>query len=178
MYTVGSLFTGVGMFDLGFAWAGFRVRWQVEFDAWCQELLRARGNIFDHPTTYGDVRDVGAGRQHEPGYADVLIGGFPCTPFSIAGDRKGADDHRNMWPDFRRNGRHHRAVKYRADFRYTRRDGVVFVEDVKGALTEVYKIKRKLLLAQLPEDVVFVEIPASDYSGGATRGRRNRKGRR
>lgn len=102
MYTVGSLFTGVGMFDLGFAWAGFRVRWQVEFDAWCQELLRARGNLFDHPAVYGDVRDVGAGRQHEPGYADVLIGGFPCQPFSLAGKRKGADDNRNMWPEFAR----------------------------------------------------------------------------
>lgn len=102
MYTVGSLFTGVGMFDLGFAWAGFRVRWQVEFDAWCQELLRARGNIFNHPAIYGDVRNVGAGRQHEPGYADVLIGGFPCQPFSLAGKRKGADDNRNMWPEFGR----------------------------------------------------------------------------
>lgn len=76
-------------------------------------------------------------------------------------------------PAFRRNGRHHRAVKYRADFRYLRRDGVTVVEDVKGAVTDVYALKRKLLLRILPDDVLFIEV---DASGG--RGRRNRKGRR
>jgi hypothetical protein len=73
-------------------------------------------------------------------------------------------------PAFKRDGRTHRAIRYRADFRYIRRDGVVCVEDVKGAVTAVYALKRKLLLRVLPPDVLFIEVDAG--------GRRGRRGRR
>ncbi len=50
----------------------------------------------------------------------------------------------------------HRAIKYKADFRYQEKGGGVVVEDVKGMRTEVYKIKKKLLLAT--HDIEFREI--------------------
>lgn len=53
----------------------------------------------------------------------------------------------------------HRAITYKADFRYWDADKqVMIIEDVKGVLTDVYKIKKKLLCKILPKDVVFREI--------------------
>jgi hypothetical protein len=56
---------------------------------------------------------------------------------------------------FIHKGIKHRAITYSADFRYTK-DGVEYIEDVKGFKTEVYKIKKKLLLFKHPE-INFVE---------------------
>jgi len=56
-------------------------------------------------------------------------------------------------------GRKHQGVSYRGDFRYKDRQGKIIVEDVKGALTEVYRIKKKLLLWRYP-DINFVEVKA------------------
>lgn len=60
-------------------------------------------------------------------------------------------------PTFEYDGKKERAVKYRADFRYRHRSGGVIVEDVKGHKTEVYRIKRKLLLHKYP-DINFREV--------------------
>lgn len=79
-----------------------------------------------------------------------------------------------LMPGFRRDGVFYRGISYKADFRYVRSDGVTCVIDVKGAVTDVYALKRKLLLRILPDDVLFIEVDA----GGAARGRRSRKGRR
>lgn len=76
-------------------------------------------------------------------------------------------------PAFRREGKHHRAVKYIADFAYIDEDGRKTVVDVKGFRTPVYLLKRKLLLRILPDDVLFIEVDA-----GGGRGQRGRKGRR
>ena len=56
-------------------------------------------------------------------------------------------------------GRKHQGVSYRGDFRYADKSGHVIVEDVKGALTEVYRIKKKLLLWRYP-DINFIEVKA------------------
>jgi len=55
--TIGSTFTGIGGADLGFEWAGFRVAWQCEFDAWKQQVLRAHWPdvpLYDDITTLHD----------------------------------------------------------------------------------------------------------------------------
>lgn len=58
---------------------------------------------------------------------------------------------------FKLNGKTHRAIKYVSDFRYVK-DGVVIVEDVKGFLTDVYKLKKKLFLFKYGSELEFREL--------------------
>lgn len=79
---MGSLFAGIGGFDLGFARAGWRVRWQVEINA----VLRAcLGDRFPEAKQYGDIKDI---RGEELEWVDCITAGFPCQDLSIAGSRK------------------------------------------------------------------------------------------
>lgn len=96
MLTVGSLFSGIGGFDLAAERAGMTVEWQVELDDYCNKVLAKHW-----PTVrrYRDVRDCGAANLAP---VDLICGGFPCQPFSVAGKRGGADDDRYLWPEMRR----------------------------------------------------------------------------
>jgi DNA (cytosine-5)-methyltransferase 1 len=69
---VGSLFAGIGGFDLGFERAGMRVSWQVEQDAYCRAALARH---FPDAVRLEDVRGVGA---HNLDPVDLVCGGFPC----------------------------------------------------------------------------------------------------
>jgi len=92
--TVGSLFAGIGGFDLGFERAGFEIRWQVEIDPFCLAVLEKH---WPDVRRYEDVRTVGA----ELGYVDVICGGFPCQDLSSAGKRAGVDgDRSGLWREF------------------------------------------------------------------------------
>lgn len=92
----GSLFAGIGGFDLGFERAGMRCAWQVEIDDFCQQVLAKH---WPDVPKFGDVHDVG---KHNLRPVDIICGGFPCQPHSVAGKRKGADDDRDLWPEYRR----------------------------------------------------------------------------
>jgi len=81
--TFGSLFAGVGGFDLGFERAGMRGLWQVEIDDAARAVLARR---FPDAAQYTDVREVGA---HNLAPVDVICGGFPCQDLSVAGKRAG-----------------------------------------------------------------------------------------
>jgi DNA (cytosine-5)-methyltransferase 1 len=94
--TVGSLFAGIGGFDLGLERAGFRTTWQVEINEWCQKVLKKH---FPNAERFTDIRDCGA---HNLKPVDVICGGFPCQPFSSAGKRGGAEDDRYLWPEMLR----------------------------------------------------------------------------
>ena len=87
------LFSGIGGFSLGLHSTGiFDTVKFVEFDKFCQKVLRK--NFPDVPIE-GDIRDV-KGQEFE---ADVITGGFPRQPFSVAGKQKGTNDNRYLWPE-------------------------------------------------------------------------------
>jgi DNA (cytosine-5)-methyltransferase 1 len=87
--TYGSLFAGVGGFDLGFDAAGWQCRFQVEWDKNCQEVLKK--NWPDVPK-YLDVRDV---KGSELPVVDLISFGSPCQDLSVAGKRSGLDGDRS-----------------------------------------------------------------------------------
>ena len=94
--TFGSLFAGIGGFDLGFERAGLTCKWQVEIDAYCNKILEKH---WPDVMRYKDVQDCG---RHNLKPVDVICGGFPCQPISVAGRRKGDKDARWLWPNFYR----------------------------------------------------------------------------
>ncbi len=101
VYTELSLFSGYGGFSLGLQLAGVRSRTvcYVEIDDYCQRIIQARirdGHLDDAPI-WDDVKTFD-GRPWA-GLVDIVTAGFPCQPHSVAGQRKGADDDRNLWPD-------------------------------------------------------------------------------
>ncbi len=79
---VGSLFSGIGGFDLGLERAGMEVRWQCEIDANAQSVLRRR---FPDAALYDDVTTLGGDVER----VDLICGGFPCQDLSVAGRRAG-----------------------------------------------------------------------------------------
>ena len=87
----GSLFSGIGGFDIAFERAGMECVWQCEIDRSCQKLLERR---FGKPI-YDDVRTITRGNA-EP--VDLICGGFPCQDLSLAGKRKGlAGERSGLW---------------------------------------------------------------------------------
>jgi len=94
---IGSLFSGIGGLELGLEWAGVgHTVWQVEREEHLRNDLALR---WPDAKRYDDVRTVGS-HNLEP--VDVICGGYPCQPFTIAGDRLGFDDERDLWPEFAR----------------------------------------------------------------------------
>lgn len=86
-YDTISLFAGIGGFDLGFSNAGFNVIWANVFDKYACETFRHNvGNYIIHADINNIIDKI---PKH-----DVLIGGFPCQPFSTLGNLKGFDDDR------------------------------------------------------------------------------------
>jgi DNA (cytosine-5)-methyltransferase 1 len=95
--TFGSLFAGIGGFDLGFERAGMTCKWQVEIDPFCRAVLAKH---WPSVKRYEDVRDVGT---HNLEQVDVICGGFPCQDISLAGDGIGIDGPRSgLWREFDR----------------------------------------------------------------------------
>jgi len=95
-FTFGSLFAGIGSFDLGLERAGMTCKWQVEIDPFCLKVLEKH---WPDARRFEDVRNCGS---HNLETVDLVCGGFPCQPHSVAGKRRGKDDDRNLWPEFLR----------------------------------------------------------------------------
>lgn len=84
--TVGSLFAGIGGFDLGFERAGFQSAWRCEIEPFCRDVL---GRKLAPATLFEDVRTLSGSS------VDVLTGGFPCQDVSVAGRGAGLDGERS-----------------------------------------------------------------------------------
>ena len=84
-YTVVSLFSGIGGLDLGFEYAGFNILWANDFDKYACQTYKANVN---EKIICGDIRDL---KRDIPKH-DILIGGFPCQPFSTLGKLEGFND--------------------------------------------------------------------------------------
>ena len=93
----GSLFTGVGGFDLGLERISFECAWQVEKDRFCLQVLEEH---YPDVKRYTDVREVG---KHNLEPVELICGGFPCQDLSLAGKRAGFDGERSsLWFEFER----------------------------------------------------------------------------
>lgn len=93
----GSLFSGIGGFDLAAQWCGWNNIFQVEIDKFCQKVLQKN---FPETNKYLDIKNfINEDAKKYKGHIDVISGGFPCQPFSIAGQRKGTEDSRFLWTE-------------------------------------------------------------------------------
>ena len=91
------LFSGIGGFSLGLEWAGMSTVAMCEKDPYCRKILAKH---WPDLTIHEDIRNLD-GRQYTKSI-DLVCGGFPCQPFSVAGKRKGTDDDRHLWPEMLR----------------------------------------------------------------------------
>lgn len=92
---IGSVFSGIGGLELGLERAGVgRTVWQVEKEPFCRAVLAKH---WPDAVRYEDVTTTDWSTV-EP--VDVICGGFPCQPFSSAGERRGVGDERWGWPWF------------------------------------------------------------------------------
>ena len=88
--TFGSLFAGIGGFDLGFERAGMSCKWQVEIDDYANRVLEK------HWPNVHRERDICECGAHNLGRVDVICGGFPCQDISYAGRGAGLDGERSV----------------------------------------------------------------------------------
>jgi DNA (cytosine-5)-methyltransferase 1 len=95
--THGSLFSGIGGFDLAASWLGWVNVFQCEIDPFCQKVLKY---WFPQCDLFSDIKTSNFTKYH--GTIDVISGGFPCQPFSVAGKRKGTNDDRYLWSEMLR----------------------------------------------------------------------------
>lgn len=93
----GSLFSGIGGFDLAAEWAGWSNEFHCEFDEFNQRVLNY---YWPNAISYGDIKETDFTEWR--GAIDIISGGFPCQPFSLAGQRKGTEDDRHLWPEMLR----------------------------------------------------------------------------
>ena len=99
--TVGSCFSGIGGIELGLEMTGgFRTIWQIENDPYATKVLASH---WPDVKRYGDIRAVDPAGLERP---DLICGGYPCQPFSLAGKRRGTNDDRHLWPEMLRIIRH------------------------------------------------------------------------
>ena len=89
-----SLFTGIGGIDIAADWAGFKTIAQVENEPYPLKVLAKH---WPDVPKFHDIRTFkGSDLNERP---TVLSGGFPCQPFSVAGEKKGKEDNRYLWPE-------------------------------------------------------------------------------
>lgn len=92
-----SLFNGIGGFQLAAHWAGWENVAHCEIDEWCNKVVAQH---FPKSKCYTDIKQFNA--KEYANRIDVISGGFPCQPFSLAGKQRGKEDDRYLWPEMLR----------------------------------------------------------------------------
>lgn len=96
------LFSGIGGMSLAADWAGVQTVAFCEIEPYCQKVLKRHWPCVP---IYDDVRKLTKKRLKEDGVIDdertidIVAGGYPCQPFSVAGKRRGTEDDRHLWPE-------------------------------------------------------------------------------
>lgn len=93
----GSLFSGIGGFDLAAEWMGWENVFHCEWNPFGQRVLK---HYWPNAKSYEDITQTDFTIYR--GAIDILTGGFPCQPYSMAGKRKGKEDSRHLWPQMLR----------------------------------------------------------------------------
>ena len=93
----GSLFSGIGGFDLAAQWMGWNNKFHCEINPFAQKILK-----YYWPKSESFTNIIETNFKKYEKKIDVLSGGFPCQPFSLAGKRKGTEDSRHLWPEMLR----------------------------------------------------------------------------
>jgi DNA (cytosine-5)-methyltransferase 1 len=96
-FTHGSLFSGIGGFDLAAEWMGWENIFHCEWNAFGQKVLK---HYWPNAISYEDITKTDFTIHR--GRIDILTGGFPCQPYSSAGKRLGKEDDRHLWPEMLR----------------------------------------------------------------------------
>jgi len=92
-----SLFSGIGGFDLAAEWMGWTNVFNCEWEEFPRQVLK---HHFPNAIQHGDIKELDATAY--AGRIDILTGGFPCQPYSLAEKRKGKEDERHLWPEMLR----------------------------------------------------------------------------
>lgn len=92
-----SLFSGIGAPELAALWLGWQNVFHCEINEFCNTILNY---WFPNSINYENIKTTNFSQWQ--GKIDILTGGFPCQPFSSAGQRLGADDDRYLWPEMLR----------------------------------------------------------------------------
>lgn len=100
-YNVLDLFSGIGGFSLGLEAAGMHTAAFCEIDPFCQKVLARH---WPGVPVYHDIKSLSSRRLHHDRIPtiDLICGGYPCQPFSIAGRQRGENDPRHLWPEMHR----------------------------------------------------------------------------
>ena len=89
------LFSGIGGFSLGLeATGGFETAAFCEIDPYCRSVLKKH---WPGVPIFEDIRKL---KGTDIGTVDIITGGYPCQPFSVAGKQKGVEDKRHLWPEY------------------------------------------------------------------------------
>ena len=90
------LFSGIGGFALAARWAGIETVGFCEIDTECRKVISRH---WPGVTNHNDIKEL-QGTDYEG--IDIITGGYPCQPFSVAGSQKAQKDDRHLWPEMRR----------------------------------------------------------------------------
>ena len=94
------LFSGIGGFSIGLEKAGFETAAFCEIEDYPRAVLRKH---WPDTPIYRDVKQLTGEQLRADGiFPDVIVGGYPCQPFSVAGRQRGEEDPRHLWPEVHR----------------------------------------------------------------------------